>query len=132
MEIIIDASALIAVIANESERDILIHLTRGAILIAPRSIHWEIGNAFSAMLKRKRITLDQALEAIRIYRTVPIKFVDADLEGSLEVADQLGIYAYDAYLIHCALKYRAPLISLDKNLLAHAEQIGAGIIKVSE
>ncbi|MFQ5455563.1 MAG: hypothetical protein ACE5EA_05065 [Nitrospirota bacterium] len=41
----------------------MIELTNGADLIVPYSVHWEIGNAFSAMLKRKRITLKQALKA---------------------------------------------------------------------
>ncbi len=52
MDIVLDTSVIIAVIANEPEKRVLIRLTKGAELIAPQSVHWEIGNAFSAMLKR--------------------------------------------------------------------------------
>ena len=113
MHIVVDASVIIAVIADEPENDTLIRLTEGADLVAPRSIHWEIGNAFSAMFKRKRVTVEQALKAIKAYRKIPIRYVDVELEQALEIANALGIYAYDAYLIRCAQKYRSPLLSLD-------------------
>lgn len=76
MDVLVDASVIVAVIANEPEKDTLIELTKGARLVAPHSIHWEIGNAFSAMLKRKRITLEQARKAIAAYKKIPIKLVD--------------------------------------------------------
>lgn len=56
MDIVIDTSVIIAVIANEPEKGDLVELTKGANLIAPLSVHWEIGNAFSAMLKRRKAT----------------------------------------------------------------------------
>ena len=43
MDIVIDTSAIIAVIANEPEKPSLIRLTSGADLIAPASVHLEIG-----------------------------------------------------------------------------------------
>jgi predicted nucleic acid-binding protein len=57
LNIVVDTSVIIAVISNESQKDRLIELTKGADLVAPPSVHWEIGNAFSAMLKRGRLTL---------------------------------------------------------------------------
>ncbi|GAB4499635.1 MAG: hypothetical protein OHK0052_14980 [Anaerolineales bacterium] len=67
MQIIADTSTIIAVIVGESEKANLIELTKGAVIIVPPSVNWEVGNAFSAMLKRSRITLQQALQAIEIY-----------------------------------------------------------------
>lgn len=64
MEIVIDTSALLAVVAMEPERAELIRLTRGATLVAPSSVHWEIGNALSAMFKRKAIELDDAVKVL--------------------------------------------------------------------
>ncbi len=130
MNIVVDTSVIIAVIADEPEKQSLIELTRGADLIAPYSVHWEIGNAFSAMFKRNRVTLEQALEAIRVYSEIPIRFVDVDLRRSLEIARDLGIYAYDAYLIQCALWARAPLISLDRNLVNSARRMKVKVIEV--
>jgi predicted nucleic acid-binding protein len=125
MDIVVDASTIIAVVTNEPTKSKLVELTKGAQLMAPGSIHWEIGNAFSAMLRRKRVTLAQAHQAFAAYRQITVRFVDVEVEDSLHIADSLNIYAYDAYLIRCALKYNAPLLTLDKGL-AHS----AGLMKV--
>ena len=132
MDIVVDTSIIIAVIANEPERETLVELTTGADLIAPHSVHWEIGNAFSAMLRRERVKVEQAIQAVRLYQRIPIRFVDVELEESLKIADTLGIYAYDAYLIRCALKYKSPLISLDRKLVNAAKEMKAGVIEVIE
>jgi predicted nucleic acid-binding protein len=108
MEIVADASVIIAAITNELEKSRLVGLTRGRDLIAPWSVHWEIGNAFSAMLRRNRVTQEEALAALELYADMPIRFVDVELDESLKIAAELGIYAYDAYLIRCADKYGAP------------------------
>jgi predicted nucleic acid-binding protein len=131
MDIVVDASVIIAVVVNEPAKDKIVNLTKGTDLIAPPSIHWEIGNAFSAMLKRKQITLHQALQAIDFYHHIPIRFADVELEDSLRIAAERNIYSYDAYLIRCALKYNAPLITLDESLLRAAQQAGAQVIEVT-
>jgi len=130
MDIVVDTSVVIAVIANEPEREVLVELTTGAELIAPHSVHWEIGNAFSAMLRRKRIEVEQAMQAVKLYQPIPIRFVDVELAESLKIADTLGIYAYDAYLIRCALKYKSPLLSLDRKLINAAREMKARVIEV--
>jgi predicted nucleic acid-binding protein len=131
VDIVVDTSVIIAVIANEPQRDRLIELTKGADLIAPYSVYWEVGNAFSAMLRRKRITLTRVLEAIQVFRRIPIRYVDLELEDCLRIAETLGIYAYDAYLIHCAMKYASPLISLDNNLVQGAKRMKSKVIEVN-
>lgn len=130
MDIVVDASIIIAVIVNESSKPAIIQATQAADLIAPASIHWEIGNAFSAMFKRNRITLEESLEAIEIYKQIPIRFVEVELEEALGVAKQWHIYAYDAYLLRCAQKYNAALFSLDGTLLTIAEQFKLKVIRV--
>jgi len=130
MNIVVDTSIIIAVIANEPQRDTIIASTRAVDIIAPPSVHWEISNAFSAMLKRNRITLSQALDAIEIYQDIPIRFVDVELDASLTLAAQLNIYAYDAYLIRCAQKYKSPLITLDTNLALAAQKVNIDVTKV--
>lgn len=130
MKIVVDTSVIIAVIANEPIKKQLISLTKGAELLAPESVHFEIGNAFSAMLKRKRIILSQAMQAVQSYATIPITWVEITLEDSLLISDQLKIYAYDAYLIACALKSRCPLISLDNGLIRAAKHLGVATVEI--
>ena len=132
MEITIDTSAIIAVIANEPEKANMIAITADADLIAPRSVHWEIGNAFSAMLRRGRILVEHAIQAIQIYQSIPIRFVEIELDEALKIADQQNIYAYDAYLIRCAAKYKAPLLSLDHGLLKAAKRMDLKVLEVGQ
>ena len=74
MDVGIDTSALIAVIADEPERRRIIEFTTGNTLIGPGSIPWEIGNAFSAMFKQNRLTLDEARKGLvgSPYKTVRV------------------------------------------------------------
>jgi predicted nucleic acid-binding protein len=83
------------------------------------------------MLKRQRITRAQADRALSLYQTIPMRFVEIELHESLRIATQLDIYAYDAYLIRCAEKYRSPLLTLDHALRAHARLYGVSIVEVT-
>lgn len=123
MKIVIDTSVIIAVITNEPHRESLLKATLGAELIAPPSVHWEIGNAFSAMLKRNKITVKEARKALSVYTVIPIRFVDVELSEAIELSDRLKIYAYDAYLLACSLKTHSPLLTLDDGLKAAAKSL---------
>ena len=64
MDIVVDASAILAVIVDEPERDRVVEMTAGHNLVGPGSIPWEIGNAFSAMLKQRRLSLKDAQDQL--------------------------------------------------------------------
>jgi len=130
MDIVVDTSVLIAVISNEAQRDRLVEATKGADLLAPASVHWEVGNALSAMLKRRRISLSDALEAIRAYQRIPVRVVDIEIEEAIKTAAMVGVYAYDAYIIRCALKHNAPVLSLDHGLRDAAQRAGASVVEM--
>jgi len=68
------------------------------------------------MLKRRRISLDQAKQAIASYHRITFRYIDVSLEQALELSERLDIYAYDAYVLACALNLRLPLLTLDKRL----------------
>ena len=126
-DLVADTSTIIAVIANEPEKPLLVAKTRGYDLVAPRSLYWEIGNAFSAMIKRGRITLKQAKAAIEIYEQIPINLVDVDLKQALEIVDKHKVYAYDAYTIACALNRGCPLLTLDGGFVYAAKATGVEV-----
>ncbi|MBX3289730.1 MAG: type II toxin-antitoxin system VapC family toxin [Acidobacteria bacterium] len=113
MSLVTDTSTIIAVIANEPEKSLLIAKTQDCDLIAPRSLYWEIGNAFSAMIKRGRITLEKATTAVEIYDQIPLTLIDVDLKRALEIVDLHKVYAYDAYMIACALDRGCPMLTLE-------------------
>ena len=121
----------IAVITNENHKSQLIMLSKGADLLAPSSMPWEIANAFSAMFKRNRITLKKATAALAAYNQIPIRFYDVSLSRALDLAHRLNVYAYDAYVIACALKHSSPIVSLDNGLLDAAHRAGVETIEVT-
>jgi len=69
------------------------------------------------------------MRAIEIYQKIPVRLVDVDLSEALELAAELNIYAYDAYLLRCAAKYRAPLLTLDRQLVQLAKRKGIGVLE---
>jgi predicted nucleic acid-binding protein len=130
MEIVIDTSAILAVIGEEPEKAELIRLTRGATLVAPPSVHWEVGNALSAMFKRKAIGLDEALKLLEAYAAIPIRFADLTLKQAVELSARLNVYAYDAYVIACAVNQRSPILTLDSGLGARARELKLDVLEV--
>ena len=131
MEIVIDTSAILAVIAEQPEKAELVRLTRGATLVAPPSVHWEVGNALSAMFKRRAIGMDEALTLLESYAEVPIRFIDLALKQAVELSARLNVYAYDAYVIACAVNQRAPILSLDSGLRARARELKLDVLEVT-
>jgi predicted nucleic acid-binding protein len=130
--IVVDASAVIAVVVNESHRDALIAATRGVSLISPASLPWEIGNAFSAMFKQGRISLEDAQAALAEAERVPIQLVEPSLAESLRVAHEFAIYAYDAYMIISAQQFRCPLLTLDRGLRTAALKADVQVMELPQ
>lgn len=130
MRVAVDTSTIIAVIADEPERVKIIELTKDATIVAPPSIKWEVGNAFSAMMKRSRISLEQAVEAIEIYQEISLEIVEVNLKDAIRLAGRNNIYAYDAYILQCSIEQNIPLISLDRNLIEVAIKEGVQVIEV--
>ena len=130
MEIVIDTSALISVIVGEPERKRIVEITSGNILISPGSIPWEIGNAFSAMFKQNRITLEEAERGLSIFLSIPIRYIDPDFISALKLSKQTNIYAYDAYFLDCAIRHKAPLLTLDQKLKAAAQNFNIETMEV--
>jgi predicted nucleic acid-binding protein len=132
VEIVIDTSAILAVIGEQPEKPELVRLARGATLMAPSSVHWEVGNALSAMFKRKAIGLDTALRLLDSYADIPIRLSDVALRQAVELAARLNVYAYDAYLLACAVNQRAPILTLDSGLGARARELELNVLEVTK
>ncbi|NUM53734.1 MAG: type II toxin-antitoxin system VapC family toxin [Candidatus Hydrogenedentes bacterium] len=130
MEIVIDTSALLAVILDEPERERIIERTVGHTLVGPGSIPWEVGNAFSALLKRNRISRGEARRGLQLFGEIPLRYVSTNMEQAITIASQERIYAYDAYLIECALRLVAPLLTLDGSLRRNATKLGVNVVEI--
>lgn len=125
----IDTSAILAVIGEQAEKEGLVTLTRGATLVAPRSVHWEVGNALSAMFKRKAIGIREALQLLEAYAAIPIRMVEIGLKQAVELSARLNVYAYDAYVLACAVNQGTPLLTLDSGLKERARELKLDVLE---
>lgn len=130
MEITADTSAIMAVILNEPSKPKLLELTRDSELISAPTLPWEVGNSLTALFKRARIDLNQAKGALSSFREIPVRLAEIDLEISVELAEKQEIYAYDAYVLECARRYRTPLLSLDGPQRQVAIKLGIDVLEV--
>jgi predicted nucleic acid-binding protein len=130
-QVVVDTSVIVAVAMNEADAPAILDATKGVEVFAPASLPWEVGNAISAMFKRKRIDLAEALGVLEIFNRMPIELLDIRFERALELASTLGVYAYDAYIIACAERVSSPLITLDSGLIAAAGKCGVPVLEIS-
>lgn len=130
MDIVIDTSALVAVIVGEPERNSIIEITKGNTLIGPGSIPWEIGNAFSAMFKQNRLTMDAAQKGLLIFNSIQLRYLEPDFVKVLKISKQTNTYAYDAYILDCAIRHKAPVLTLDKKLKISAQNLNIDTLEV--
>lgn len=129
MKIVADTNTFLAVALNEPEKQGIIALTVGHELIAPEVLPFEIGNALSALVKRNRLTPQEALLAWKACLAIPVDLRAIDIEKALAIASKNNIYAYDAYFIECATSLRCPLLTLDRQLKTVCRDQGIKILE---
>ena len=129
MKIIADTNIFLAVALNEPEKASIVELTAGSDIISPEILPYEIGNALSAMVKRKRITKAEALSALDTVNIIPVRLVNIDIAKSLEIALNFNIYAYDAYFLQTAKVFSHPLMTLDKRMKQVAKEMNLEILE---
>lgn len=121
-KIVVDASVVLAVILDEPEKPVLIAETEGATLLAPGCLSWEVGNAFSAILKRKRMDFESVSKGLAIFDMIPVQEMEVSLGDALALCNQHEIYAYDAYYLQLAKRSSLPLLTLDRRMVEVARQ----------
>lgn len=132
MLITIDTSAILAVLMNEAHKQRIIQLTQGCDLQSPVSLDAELGNALSAMIKRNRISITDAKRVIQQFSRVAIRRTPIRMDEAIELSGKYDLYAYDAYVLDCAIQYRTPLLSLDKKMEYVAKQLQIQLLEVDK
>ena len=127
--IIIDASAVLALLLNEPTAMKVLDATAGARLISPASLPYEIANALSARVRannHNNMAKEHAITAYSLYQSMPIQLIPIDNSFHTQVFDMATtqrMYSYDAYLLLLAQMYQA-LLTLDgrkkQGLIQHA------------
>ena len=130
MKIVADTNTFLAVALDEPEKVELIAATDGHELVAPAVLPYEIGNALSALARRKIITERQLAIAWDAAIAVPVELASVNVRAALLLAGHFGIYAYDAYFLQCAQETKCPLLTLDRGLKRVAEELSIKLLEL--
>jgi len=129
MEIIADASAFLAVVLNEVDRDWVINKTLEDRLLSPEILPYEIGNALIAVRKKGRLNDREIIKAYDISQRIPVKLVPVKIHDALKIAIRYNVYAYDAYYLQCCIENNLPLISLDDCMCDVARNLNIKVVE---
>ena len=127
--LVLDTSAVLAVLLDEPSRSALIRATEGCGLVGAPTLPWEVGNALLAGVRRRRLATPAARQAWASYQKVPVRLAEIEPVHALEIAMELALYAYDGYVLETARSERLPLLTLDLALARAAERLGLKLVK---
>ena len=103
--------------------------TEGYGLVGAPSLPWEIGNALVAGVRRRRLSAEAVRQAWASYQSVPVRSAEIDAGHALQIAVELGLYAYDAYVLETARAEHLPLLTLDRGLAQAAHRLGLRLVE---
>lgn len=129
MRVVADTNTFIAVALNEPEKELVISLTEGCDLVAPEVLPFEIGNALTAMMKKKVLQADEVVLSWEIVQQIPVGLQRIDLKSALRIATEFNLYAYDAYFLECAANLRSPLLTLDRRMKKIAQEMRITVLE---
>lgn len=129
MRVVADTNIFLASVLEEPEKERIVALTSGHELVAPEILFYEIGNALSALAKKAVLDADEVNIAWETVQQIPVQLTIVDIGSALRIATAYAIYAYDAYFLECAMRMRAPILTLDKKMKLVAGEIGIQIVE---
>lgn len=116
MILVVDASAIAAVIYGEPEGNTIREHVRGETMLAPQLIDYEIANA---SLRKIRKSPEQAEEILALLAGLPafaVTRLPVPAGDVAALALSTGLSAYDASYLWLALERDAELVTLDNRL----------------
>ena len=130
MKIVADTNTFLAVALCEPEKEALTLAVAGHHLVAPEVLPFEIGNALTAMVKKKALEPKYCRDAWDAVASIPVELCQTDMAAALDIAISFNTYAYDAYFLECALRFRAPLLTLDRRMKRIASDLRIEIVEL--
>jgi predicted nucleic acid-binding protein len=130
MEIVVDVSAILAVLLNEPERPALELATMGHDLVSPACVAWELGNALYGAIKRARIGVREAISVFSEFNEIPLRQINIDVASAIRIAATHKLPAYDAYYLECARAQRTSVLTLDARMLQVAAKMKIKTVEV--
>jgi predicted nucleic acid-binding protein len=129
MNVVADTNLFLAVALEEPEKVHIIEVTTGCDLFSPEILPYEIGNALTALIKRRKISKEQALALYQVTQQIPVKLLSVDIPKALAIATRFNLYAYDAYFLQCAQALSCALMTLDGKLKEVAKALTIEVVE---
>ncbi len=123
MAVVVDASAIAAVVFGEVEGDILRRQLRGHALLAPSLIDYELTHVAWKKLRRSPSEGSAIFAALASVKHLGVRRAQPDAVSVLGVAAATGLTPYDASYLWLAQTTGLSLVTLDKRLAKAAEAL---------
>jgi predicted nucleic acid-binding protein len=115
--IVVDASAVAAVLFDEPESEPILASVAGA-LVAPSLLLYELASVCLAKLMRHPAEAATIMARYRLFLDLDIEVIEPDWTTLPPLAREWSITAYDAAYLQLALTRKANLVTLDARLAA--------------
>lgn len=113
--IVVDASAVAAVLFDEPEAEALL-ASVGDSLVAPTLLIYELASVCTTKLARRQAEASTLLTRYRLFSDLDIDLVETDWQALPQLAVEWALSAYDAAYLQLALARGARLVTLDARL----------------
>jgi predicted nucleic acid-binding protein len=114
--IVVDASAVAAVLFEEPEADGIEARIIGETLVAPVLLAFEIANACVTRQRREPLRQQSARAAYSVFLEWSIRTMPVDHADVVSLAASTGLTAYDASYLWLARHLGCELVTLDRRL----------------
>ena len=115
---VVDASALGALLFGEPDGPAVAERLRGASLIAPALLPFEVANVCVKKMRRHADQRDALLAAFGMLVRMEVGVIEVDQGEAILLAERSELTAYDASYLWLARRMGAELVTLDRQLAA--------------
>jgi predicted nucleic acid-binding protein len=118
---VVDASALGAVVFGEPQAEEIAGLLKGALLIAPALLPFEMASICLKKIKAHPAKRALILEAYNASGLLDLEYLEVEHQEVIALAEQTGLTTYDTAYLWLARQTGSLLVTLDAKLRLAAE-----------
>jgi predicted nucleic acid-binding protein len=120
---VVDASAVVALLFNETTRESVVARLRGAALHAPALLRFEVANACLKKMRAAPSEREALLEALSLLDALSIELQNIDVTQTIVLAERTALTVYDASYLWLARALGVELVTLDDRLARADEKL---------
>lgn len=116
MTLVVDASAIAAMVFGEADGETIAAHIEGETLVAPTLIDYELVNTAAKKIRRQPNRQTELLASVELARRFAITRVPVSPFDALPLALETGLSGYDAAYLWLAISQDLELVTLDHKL----------------